>query len=279
MKKLKADTPLERLWNGIFRENPTTVLMLGMCSTLAITTTVFNAIGMGLSATAVLVLSNVVISALRKIIPDTVRMPAYIVVVATLVTIVQFMVQGFVPALYDSLGIFIPLIVVNCIILGRAEAYAKSHGVIASLFDGLGMGLGFTISLTLISAVREILAQGKIFGIQSLPLADPSTGKAGYTPISIFGLAPGAFFIMAILIAVMKIVREKAAAKGKPLPPAQGCIYTGDCSGCALRASCHGMQPNTLSEKTEKEEKKAAASATAEANTKETISVNKEDKK
>ncbi|MDD6666534.1 MAG: electron transport complex subunit E [Lachnospiraceae bacterium] len=278
MKKLKADTPLERLWNGIFRENPTTVLMLGMCSTLAITTTVFNAIGMGLSATAVLVLSNVVISALRKIIPDTVRMPAYIVIVATLVTIVQFLVEGFVPALYDSLGIFIPLIVVNCIILGRAEAYANKHGVIASLFDGLGMGLGFTISLTLISAVREIIAQGKIFGIQILPLADPSTGKAGYTPISIFGLAPGAFFILAILIAVMKIVREKAAAKGKPLPPAQGCIYTGDCSGCALRASCHGMQPETLSLKTEKAEK-AVKPVKAEAKAPAAAAENKEENK
>ena len=205
--KLKKDSPLERLYNGILKENPIVVLMLGMCSTLAITTSVSNAIGMGLSATAVLVMSNVVISALRNFIPSSVRMPAYIVVVATLVTIVQFLVQGFVPALYESLGIFIPLIVVNCIILGRAEAYANKHSVLSSLFDGLGMGLGFTLGLILISAVREILASGQILGIQILPLADPSTGKIGYTPITIFGLAPGAFFILATLIAIMKTVR------------------------------------------------------------------------
>lgn len=244
--KLKKDSPLERLWNGIFKENPTVVLMLGMCSTLAITTSVENALGMGLSTTAVLVFSNMLISMLRKVIPNSVRMPAYIVVVATLVTIVQFLVEGFSPSLYSALGIYIPLIVVNCIILGRAEAYANKHGVISSIFDGLGMGLGFTLSLTIISAVREILAQGKILGIQILPIADAASHKAGYTPITIFGLAPGAFFILAILIAVMNVVREKAAKKGKPLPPAQGCIYTGDCTGCAMRDTCHGIEPDLI---------------------------------
>ena len=255
--KLKKDSPLERLYNGILKENPIVVLMLGMCSTLAITTSVSNAIGMGLSATAVLVMSNVVISALRNFIPSSVRMPAYIVVVATLVTIVQFLVQGFVPALYESLGIFIPLIVVNCIILGRAEAYANKHSVLSSLFDGLGMGLGFTLGLILISAVREILASGQILGIQILPLADPSTGKIGYTPITIFGLAPGAFFILATLIALMKTVREKAEAKGKKIAPAQGGSYTGTCEGCTLFASCHGMNPELAKDsKEEKEDNK-----------------------
>ena len=147
----------ERLYNGIIKENPTFILMLGMCPTLAVTTSAMNGIGMGLSTTAVLVMSNMMISMLRKIIPDSVRMPAFIVVVASFVTIVQFLLEGFVPSLYASLGIYIPLIVVNCIILGRAEAYAYTHGPVASLFDGIGMGLGFTVALTCIGMVRELL--------------------------------------------------------------------------------------------------------------------------
>jgi electron transport complex protein RnfE len=136
--------PVERLYNGLIKENPTVVLMLGMCPTLAVTTSVMNGLGMGLSTTVVLVMSNLIISALRKVIPDTVRMPAYIVIVASLVTIVQFLIEGFMPSLNDALGIYIPLIVVNCIILGRAEAYASKNPVIPSIFDGLGMGLGFS---------------------------------------------------------------------------------------------------------------------------------------
>ena len=136
----------ERLYNGLIRENPTFVLMLGMCPTLAVTTSAINGVGMGLSTTVVLVLSNMLISMLRKIIPDSVRMPAFIVVVASFVTIVQFLLEGFVPSLYDSLGLYIPLIVVNCIILGRAESYASKNPVLPSIFDGLGMGLGFTCS-------------------------------------------------------------------------------------------------------------------------------------
>ena len=180
----------ERLKNGIITENPIFVLMLGMCPTLAVTTSAINGIGMGLSTTIVLVMSNLLISLLRKVIPDSVRMPAFIVVVASFVTIVQFLMEGFTPSLYDSLGIYIPLIVVNCIILGRAESYASKNPVLPSIFDGLGMGLGFTVGLVAIGLVREILGSGKAFGAQIIPVADAATGAAGYTPITIFILAP-----------------------------------------------------------------------------------------
>ena len=145
---------IERLYNGIIKENPTFVLMLGMCPTLAVTTSAINGMGMGLSTTAVLVLSNMMISALRKVIPDSLRIPGFIVVVASFVTIVDFLLEGFVPSLYSALGVYIPLIVVNCIILGRAESYASKNPIIPSLFDGLGMGLGFTLGLTCIGIVR-----------------------------------------------------------------------------------------------------------------------------
>ena len=167
---------VERLQNGIIKENPTFVLMLGMCPTLAVTTSAINGLGMGLSTTVVLVMSNLMISLLRNIIPDRVRVPAFIVIVASFVTMVQFLVQGFIPSLYSALGIYIPLIVVNCIILGRAESYASKNPVIPSIFDGLGMGLGFTLGLTCIGIVREILGAGQIFGFQLLPLADAATG-------------------------------------------------------------------------------------------------------
>ena len=152
----------ERMINGLFKENPTFILMLGMCPTLAVTTSAINGIGMGLSTTVVLALSNLLISLLRNVIPDRVRMPAFIVVVASFVTMVQFLVQGFVPSLYSALGIYIPLIVVNCIILGRAESYASKNPPIPSLFDGIGMGLGFTMSITAIGLVREILGAGRL---------------------------------------------------------------------------------------------------------------------
>ena len=145
----------ERVYNGLIKENPTFVLMLGMCPTLAVTTSAINGVGMGLSTTVVLVLSNMLISMLRKIIPDSVRMPAFIVVVASFVTIVQFLLEGFVPSLYDALGLYIPLIVVNCIILGRAESYASKNPVLPSIFDGIGMGLGFTFGLACIGIVRD----------------------------------------------------------------------------------------------------------------------------
>ena len=222
---------IERLYNGIWKENPTFVLMLGMCPTLAVTTSAINGIGMGLSTTVVLVLSNMLISALRNIIPDRVRMPAFIVVVASFVTIVQFLMEGFVPSLYESLGIYIPLIVVNCIILGRAESYASKNPVIPSMFDGIGMGLGFTMGLTLIGIVREILGNGSFFDKPIAALNDYH--------ITLFGLAPGAFIVLGFLVAIMNVVRRNMEAKGKPLPAVQGCMG-GDCSGCTLSSACTG---------------------------------------
>lgn len=229
---------IERIQNGVVKENPTFILMLGMCPTLAVTTSAMNGLGMGLSTTIVLIMSNMLISMLRNVIPDRVRMPAFIVIVASFVTIVQFLVQGFVPSLYASLGIYIPLIVVNCIILGRAESYASKNPVVPSIFDGVGMGLGFTLSLTAIGAVREILGAGQIFGFQLLPLADAEAGKLGYTPVTIFVLAPGAFLVLAFLQALLNKIRENAVKKGRPLPAAQGC-FAGDCSMCG-NSSCSG---------------------------------------
>ena len=197
---------VERLYNGIIKENPTLVLTLGMCPTLAVTTSAINGIGMGLSTTAVLMLSNLFISLLRKVIPDSVRMPAYIVIVASFVTIIQFLLQGFVPSIYDALGIYIPLIVVNCIILGRAESYASKNPAIPSMFDGIGMGLGFTCAITILGAIRELLGGGTIL----------STGSSA--PASIFILAPGAFFVLAMCVAVMNRVKRKHGMKPAEVP-------------------------------------------------------------
>jgi len=193
--------------NGLIRENPTFVLMLGMCPTLAVTTSASNGLGMGLSTAAVLIASNVMISILRKIIPDTVRMPSYIVIVASFVTMVQFLLEAYVPNLHESLGIYIPLIVVNCIILGRAEAYASKNNVLSSFVDGLGMGFGFTIGLIAIGLVREILGSGSMFGYQIMP--------GSYTPINIFVLAPGAFFVLSGLTALQNKFRLKANETNK----------------------------------------------------------------
>lgn len=213
----------ERLYNGIIKENPTLVQMLGLCPTMAVTTSAINGMGMGLTTTMVLVLANGIISLLRKIIPDSVRVPAFIVIVASFVTIAQFLLEGFVPSLYASLGVFIPLIVVNCIILGRAESFASKNGVVLSLLDGVGMGLGFTVSLTAIGIVREILGEGAMFGIQVLPDA--------YVPVVIFVLAPGAFFVLALLTAAQNKAKSKKiikpAADGKDC--SKGC---GSCKGC-----------------------------------------------
>ena len=223
----------ERLKNGIITENPIFVLMLGMCPTLAVTTSAINGIGMGLSTTVVLVMSNMLISMLRKVIPDSVRMPAFIVVVASFVTIVQFLMEGFTPSLYESLGIYIPLIVVNCIILGRAESYASKNPVLPSIFDGLGMGLGFTVGLVAIGLVREILGSGKAFGAQIIPVADAATGAAGYTPITIFILAPGAFLVLAGLAAIQNKVKINMAKKGKDVSKIQsGCGSNCATCGC-----------------------------------------------
>mgnify|MGYP000584523643 CR=1 FL=1 len=225
---------VERLYNGIIKENPTFVLMLGMCPTLAVTSSAINGLGMGLSTTVVLILSNMLISAFRKVIPDGVRMPAFIVIVASLVTMVQFIMQAYTPSLSESLGVYIPLIVVNCIILGRAESFAAKNGPINSFFDGLGMGLGFTVGLVAIGLVREILGSGKAFGAQIIPVADAATGSAGYTPITIFILAPGAFLVLAGLAAIQNKVKINMAKKGKDVSK----IQSGCGSNCATCGGC-----------------------------------------
>ncbi len=213
---------LERLKCGMITENPTFVQMLGMCPTMAVTTSAINGLGMGLTTTVILILSNMMISALRRVIPDKVRIPAYIVIVASFVTIVQFLLQGYIPSLYDSLGIYIPLIVVNCIILGRAESYASKNNVWLSMFDGIGMGLGFTIGLTAIGIFRELFGNGTVFGFRFMP--------SNYEPMTILILAPGAFFVLACLIAVQNKVRiEKAKKSGGAIIT---CEKEGDCSTC-----------------------------------------------
>lgn len=189
----------ERLKAGIIKDNPTFVQVLGMCPTLAVTTSAVNAIGMGLSTTAVLICSNFAISLIRNLIPSKIRIPAFIVVIASFVTVVEFLLKAYLPSLYNSLGLFIPLIVVNCIILGRAEAYASKNKPVASVFDGLGMGLGFTVSLTTIGCIRELLGVGTLFGVQVMP--------SFYVPSTVMILAPGAFFTLAILMALLNTVK------------------------------------------------------------------------
>ena len=221
----------ERLLNGLLKENPTFVLMLGMCPTLAVTTSAMNGLGMGLTTTVVLALSNAMISLLRKVIPDKVRIPAFIVVIASFVTIVELLLEGFIPSLYDALGIYIPLIVVNCIILGRAESYASKNPVIPSFFDGVGMGLGFAMALTIIGGIREIIGAGEIFGYHIMP--------ASYVPVSIFVLAPGAFFVLACLTAIQNYIKIQGEKKGKDMSKIQygcncDCMNCGD-MGCSKR--------------------------------------------
>ncbi len=240
---MKGNVYLERLKNGLITENPTFVLMLGMCPTLAVTTSVINGIGMGLSTTVVLVCANLLISLFRKVIPDGVRMPAFIVIVASLVTVVQFLMQAYLPSLYGALGLYIPLIVVNCIILGRAESYASKNPVLPSVFDGIGMGLGFTFGLCCLGAVRELLGAGQLCGIQVLSLS-------WFTPITIFIMAPGAFLVLAFLVAIMNVIRKKAAAAGKPLHEPVGCM-SGDCAGCGFAASCTGKSSDKIEGKGE----------------------------
>ena len=215
---------LERLYNGIVKENPTFVLMLGMCPTLAVTTSAKNGLGMGAATMAVLILSNFMISLLRKIIPDAVRVPVYITIIASFVTVIEMVMHAYVKSLYDSLGIFIPLIVVNCIILGRAESYANKNNPLLSIFDGIGIGLGFTIGLTTIGILRELLGNGTIFGLQIMP--------DSYEPISIFVMAPGAFFILAMLCAIQNKLKLKGA--NRHVNDDGGC--NGDCAHCAKKA-------------------------------------------
>lgn len=220
----------ERLYNGIIKENPTLVLMLGMCPTLAVTTSAINGLGMGLTTMVVLAMSNAIIALLRNIIPDKVRIPAFIVIIASFVTVVQMVLQAYLPSLNDALGLYIPLIVVNCIILGRAEAYASKNPVLPSFFDGVGMGLGFSVSLTCIGAVREILGAGEVFGIHIMP--------ASYVPFSIFIMAPGAFFVLAALTALQNKVKINGEKKGKDMSRIQSGCHT-DCMNCSESGCSH----------------------------------------
>lgn len=206
---------------GILAENPTLRLVLGTCPTLATTTSVESAVGMGVAASIVLVCSNVAISALRKVIPDKVRIPAYVVVIASFVTIVQMLVKAFAPDLDEQLGVYLPLIVVNCIILGRAEAFASKNPVLASAVDGLGMGVGFTTALFLMSTVREILGAGSFLGL-SIPFLSQN-------PMLIFILPPGGFFVFGVLMATVNKIAE---SKGKPRAELRGC------EACPMAATC-----------------------------------------
>ena len=209
----------ERLYNGIIKENPTLILLLGMCPTLAVSTRAMNGIGMGLSTTAVLILSNLVISLLRKVIPDAVRLPSYIVIVASLVTVTELLIEAYLPSLYEALGIYIPLIVVNCIILGRAEAYANKAEPGLAVMDGVGMGIGFTLALTLAGLLREFLGSGTAFGVQVLP--------ESVEPIGIFVQPPGAFLIIALIIAVMNAIGIKTRQRQ----------LVEDCDGCCAKCA------------------------------------------
>ena len=191
---------MQIILNGILKNNPTFVLVLGMCPTLGTTTSAINGLGLGVATMAVLIMSNLVISLIKNLIPDKVRIPAFIVVIASFVTIIQMLMQAYVPSLYASLGVFIPLIVVNCIILGRAEAFASKNGALDSALDGVGIGLGFTLSLTVIGAVREILGSGAIFGF--------SLGVADYMPL-VFVLAPGGFLVLGYLMVLFNKFAKK----------------------------------------------------------------------
>ncbi|MBE5786462.1 MAG: electron transport complex subunit E [Clostridiales bacterium] len=193
------------LFNGIIPENPTFRLVLGTCPTLAVTTSAMNGLGMGAAATFVLICSNLVISLLRNFIPDKVRIPAFIVVICTFVTMVQLLMQAFVPSLYEALGIFIPLIVVNCIILARAEAFASKNGPAASAVDGLGMGVGFTLGLVILGAIRELIGNGSIFGANIL--------GASYEPMLLIVLASGGFLTYGILLGVFNLIVKKMESK------------------------------------------------------------------
>ena len=201
-----SNSKLNILTKGFFKENPTLILVLGCCPTLAVTTSVTNALGMGAATTFVLLMSNIIISALKNVIPDKVRIPSYIVIIATFVSMIDLLIQGFLPSLSASLGVFIPLIVVNCIVLGRAEAFANKNSVVDSILDGLGMGIGFTIALVLIGGIREILGAGSFLGYQFIP--------SEYNML-IFVLAPGAFIVFGFVMAAVRYFVNKSEEKKK----------------------------------------------------------------
>ena len=204
---MKENSNLKIMINGIVTENPTFIQLLGMCPTLAVTTSLVNAIGMGLSATFVLIFSNLVISLLRKFIPNKIRIASYIVVIAAFVSVIEMLLKAYLPAISDALGLFIPLITVNCIILARAESFASKNSPIPSAFDGLGMGLGFTLGLSILGSVREILGAGTILGF-------PLFG-ANFEPALIFILPPGAFLALGIILAIYNIIRSKKKGAAK----------------------------------------------------------------
>lgn len=238
----------ERLINGLIKENPTFVLMLGMCPTLAVTTSAVNGLGMGLTTAAVLAMSNLIISLLRKVIPVKVRIPAFIVIIASFVTVLELLLKAFLPSLNEALGVYIPLIVVNCIILGRAESYAYSNPPIPSLFDGIGMGLGFSVALTMIGAVREILGTGEVFGFRIMP--------DSFTPIGIFVLAPGAFFVLACLTALQNYLKIRGEKQGKDMSKVQsGCKE--DCMNCGEKGCSRRFYDDKKDAVNVKEEEKA----------------------
>ena len=215
--------------NGLLKENPSLRLVLGTCPTLAVTTLAVNGLGMGLAATFVLVCSNIAISALRKIIPDKVRLPAYITVIATFVTVLQMLVKAFVPALDSALGIFLPLIVVNCIILGRAEMFASKNSIGLSALDGLGMGLGFTGTLVVMGSVREVLGAGTLFGVQVMP--------AAVDPMTVFITPPGGFFVFGCLMALVIWIEIKTNNRNVRSIGCEGCPSASVCGGkCADKA-------------------------------------------
>ncbi len=220
----KKPSKLSILTKGIIKENPVLVLLLGTCPTLATTSSAINGMGMGVSAMAVLICSNIVISILRNIIPDKVRIPCYIVVIAGFVTVVQLLLQAFVPSLYASLGLFIPLIVVNCIILGRAEMFASKNNPLDSALDGIGMGIGFTCALGIMGLIREFLGSGTLFGVEVLTNIIPGMG--------IFNLAPGGFFVFGCLIAAVNYFTKGKGLKKKDF----------GCDGCAMAAMCGGAR-------------------------------------
>ena len=222
-----AKSLFQEFSKGIIKENPVLRLVLGTCPTLAVTTAVANGIGMGIAATFVLFCSNIAISALRKVIPDKVRLPAYITVIATFVTIVQMLVKAFVPALDESLGVFLPLIVVNCIILGRAEMFASKHGVVDSAFDGLGMGLGFTLTLTVMSTIRELLGSGTWYGFKVIP--------ESIDRFTFMTTPAGGFFTFGLLMALVIFVENKLGESKKRSIGCEGCPSKGACGakgGC-----------------------------------------------
>ncbi|MCR5346384.1 MAG: electron transport complex subunit E [Fretibacterium sp.] len=221
----QSTNPLKIVANGLLAENPTFVQCIGLCPTLAVTTSVANGVGMGIAATFVLIASNAVISMLRKMVPDEVRIPIFIVVIAGFVTVIQFLMEGFAPELNKSLGIFIPLIVVNCIILARAEAFASKNGVIASALDGVGMGLGFTVALTFLGAIREVLGSGTLLGTQVV----------GFDPILLVVLAPGGFIVLGCCMGAFRAIQAKLAARKGACSPAK---KASGCAGCAMSASC-----------------------------------------